>query len=75
MRSSVIEERTIHPCDEKGASGCVVLGYPQFYGRFGFQPVRDLILPDVPAEYFLAVLGNTTPAGTVSYHEAFNAVD
>ena len=58
---------------EKGASGCVVLGEPEYYGRFGFQADQNLVLPNVPAEYFQAIfLGSSRPRGTVSYHEAFN---
>lgn len=57
-----------------GASGCVVLGDPSYYSRFGFKVEPSLILPDVPAEYFLAVsFGGPPPTGTVSYHESFAA--
>ena len=57
-----------------GASGCVVLGDPDFYHRFGFRTEASLILPDVPPEYFQAVtLQGPAPSGTVSYHEAFLA--
>ena len=35
---------------EQGAAGCVLLGEPEFYGRFGFRGDPTLILPDVPAE-------------------------
>lgn len=59
---------------ERGATGCVVLGDPSYYERFGFGVEPDLILPDVPPEYFMAVaFGRSTPRGVVSYHEAFNA--
>ncbi len=57
-----------------GADGCVLLGDPDFYSRFGFRPLAGLILPDVPPEYFQALpLGLQTPQGTVSYHPAFAA--
>ena len=57
-----------------GAAGCVVLGDPQFYGRFGFKANGALRLPGVPAEYFMAVaFGAAMPSGEVSYHEAFRA--
>jgi putative acetyltransferase len=59
---------------ERGAAGCVLLGAPEYYGRFGFRPDPNLILPDVPFEYFQAIsLGTSRPHGTVSYHDAFNA--
>lgn len=58
----------------RGASGCVVLGEPHYYGRFGFQADPGLILPGVPPEYFQAIsLDASRPRGTVSYREAFKA--
>jgi len=61
---------------ERGAAGCVLLGEPEYYSRFGFQVDPNLILPDVPPEYFQAIsLDSSRPHGTVSYHEAFNAQD
>jgi putative acetyltransferase len=38
-----------------GASGCVLLGDPDDYGRFGFKAVDGLAYPSVPAEYFQAL--------------------
>jgi predicted N-acetyltransferase YhbS len=59
---------------EQGAAGCVLLGEPEFYGRFGFRADPALILPDVPAEYFQAIsFDSSRPHGVVSYHGAFNA--
>ena len=56
------------------ASGCVLLGDPKYYGKFGFENVPELALPGVPPEYFQAVtFCEQFPAGTVSYHEAFAA--
>lgn len=57
-----------------GSAGCVVLGEPSFYGRFGFRTVPGLVLPGVPAEYFQALpFGHDLPAGTVAYLAAFEA--
>jgi len=57
-----------------GAAGCVLLGEPGYYSRFGFQADPHLILRNVPPQYFLAIsLDSSRPHGTVSYHEAFNA--
>jgi putative acetyltransferase len=59
---------------DRGASGCVVLGEPAYYGRFGFQADPNLILPGVPPEYFQAAsFDSSRPRGTVTYDEAFNA--
>ncbi|MGV3656077.1 MAG: GNAT family N-acetyltransferase [Noviherbaspirillum sp.] len=56
----------------QGASGCVVLGDPSYYQRFGFTSQASLVLPDVPSEYFMALsFGPAMPTGTVTYHPAF----
>ncbi len=58
---------------EQGAAGCVVLGDPSYYQRFGFKPEARLVLPGVPSEYFMALsFGQVVPAGTVTYHPAFS---
>lgn len=55
-----------------GAKGCVVLGEPAFYGRFGFRSGSDLRYPDAPARYFQWINFAGEPvSGTVSYHPAF----
>ncbi|MGA4634755.1 GNAT family N-acetyltransferase [Pseudomonas solani] len=57
-----------------GAAGCVLLGDPGYYGRFGFAVQPGLELPGVPAEYFQALLlKGEWPVAEVSYHKAFEA--
>lgn len=59
----------------KGACGCVVLGDPGYYGRFGFKPYAGLELPGVPQEYFQTLsFGGDLPTGTVRYHASFDVV-
>lgn len=59
---------------QHGAHGCVLLGNPGYYGRFGFRATPDLVLPGVPPEYFQALhLGTATTRGSVTYHSAFEA--
>lgn len=59
---------------ERGASGCALVGDPAYYSRFGFKPVSGLVLPDVPPEYFQALsFGPSIPCGVVTFHEAFRA--
>jgi len=71
---SALMQEALKILEELGASGCVLLGDPDYYNRFGFKPKESLILPDVPPEYFQAVLfSGTFPSGEVTYHEAFNA--
>jgi putative acetyltransferase len=57
-----------------GAAGCVVLGEPDYYSRFGFKSDPRLVLPGVPAEYFQAIaFDGTLPAGQVTYDASFEA--
>ena len=54
------------------AAGCVVLGDPYYYGRFGFQASPHLSLDDVPAAYFLGLrFKEHAVLGAVEYHTAF----
>lgn len=56
----------------QGVEGVVLLGEPKYYGRFGFEPQSNLILPGVPSEYFLVLsLAHKIPTGEVAYHSAF----
>lgn len=54
------------------AQGCVVLGDPGYYARFGFAHDPALTFPGVPQEYFQRiVLAGAPPSGEVSYSAAF----
>ena len=56
------------------AAGCVVVGDPRYYSRFGFRPEPTLVYPGLPAEYFQAItIAGVVPRGTVEYHESFSA--
>lgn len=71
---SRLVEKALDAIEEKGAAGCVVLGEPGYYGRFGFKVEPGLILPEVPPEYFQALSFRGEPArGEVSFHAAFSA--
>ena len=57
-----------------GAAGCVVLGEPAFYGKFGFSHDPDITYADVPSPYFQVMdFGAQRPTGPVEYHPAFQA--
>ena len=59
---------------QAGAAGCVVLGEPAYYGRFGFRVEPLLVLEGVPPGYFQALhLAGAPARGTVTYHPAFAA--
>lgn len=56
-----------------GARGCVLVGDPAFYHRFGFAPLPGLVYPDLPAEYFMGLaFGKTQPTGIVAFDPAFD---
>lgn len=57
---------------EMGAAGCVVLGEPGYYARFGFSHDPELIYPGPPPEYFQRMALNGNPErGEVRYAPAF----
>jgi putative acetyltransferase len=58
----------------QGAAGCLLLGNPGYYRRFGFENDPDLRYPGAPPEYFMRLtFGGSDPAGQVEYHAAFGA--
>jgi putative acetyltransferase len=57
-----------------GAAGCVVLGDPGYYGRFGFAYDPGLTYGDIPPGYFQRLtLTGAAPKGEVAYHAGFDA--
>lgn len=58
-----------------GASGCVLVGEPEYYKRFGFRHQNRLIYDGVPREYFLVQPFNKEiPSGEVKYHNLFDTI-
>ncbi|WP_158812931.1 GNAT family N-acetyltransferase [Methylocapsa sp. S129] len=57
------------------AGGCIVLGAPAYYSRFGFAAHPRLRFAGAPPEHFMALkFGNAFPSGIVTYHSAFSQV-
>ncbi len=57
-----------------GGKGCVLVGEPKYYERFGFKNLPDLVLDGVPQEYFLALpFGEEKIRGKVMFHQGFTA--
>lgn len=57
-----------------GGRGCALVGAPNYYQRFGFRNIPDLVLEGVPQEVFLALpFTEDVPRGTVVFHEGFLA--
>lgn len=57
-----------------GAQGCVLVGDPGYYQRFGFRNFPDLSHAGVPPENLLVLPFDTRiPHGVVIFHQAFSA--
>ncbi|MEJ2717394.1 MAG: N-acetyltransferase [Deltaproteobacteria bacterium] len=58
----------------RGAEGCVLVGDPHYYERFGFRNIPDLTFEGAPQENFLALpFHNKVPRGSVAFHPGFSA--
>ncbi len=64
----------LHRLRALGADGCVVLGEPGYYCRFGFVSDPELRYGAVPAGYFQRIVfRGSPPTGEVAYHSGFGA--
>ncbi|MBW7471693.1 GNAT family N-acetyltransferase [Marinobacter sp. F4218] len=68
IRQGLAQLREMH------ARGCCLVGYPEYYRKFGFDNVPELVHEGVPPEVFLAMsFDGNIPQGTVTFHEGFKA--
>jgi putative acetyltransferase len=59
---------------ELGAGGCMLVGDPSYYSRFGFNPSPENAPPGQPPESFMVkVLRGELPIGPIFFHEAFGS--
>jgi putative acetyltransferase len=57
-----------------GAKGCMLVGDPAYYARFGFKNRPELIHEGIPQQFFQVLgFGDDAPRGTVKFHKAFEA--
>jgi len=57
---------------ERAVAGCVVVGNPELYRKYGFQNDAGMTYADVAPQYFLTQPLSSTPAsGMVTFHAAF----
>lgn len=57
---------------ERGAAGCIVVGDPGYYARFGFESAPEHAPDDQPIEYFMVKrIRDVRPAGRFRFHPAF----
>jgi putative acetyltransferase len=70
---SALIETGLAQLRRQGSRGCVVLGEPGYYRRFGFAADPNLRLGGVPAEYFQRLMFKEQRCGgLVKYHPAFD---
>ena len=71
---SRLMEAALQALRDRGAAGCMLVGDPGYYRRFGFEAARGLTYPGVPPEYFMAVsFGPPLPGGVATFHAGFAA--
>ena len=59
---------------DMGGQGCALVGDPNYYKRFGFKNIPDLIHEGIPQEVFLVLpFDEKIPQGTVMFHKGFLA--
>ena len=59
---------------DRGAGGCVLVGEPAYYRRFGFRSDPGLTYMRFASPYFqYLILKCDPPAGDVTYHSAFSS--
>lgn len=57
-----------------GAKGCVLVGDPGYYNRFGFKSLPNIVVEGVPQEYVLVMpFEENNTRGTVVFHIGFTA--
>ncbi|HYI42461.1 MAG TPA: N-acetyltransferase [Sphingomicrobium sp.] len=57
-----------------GANGCLVVGEPDYYRRFGFTQLAAITYGEIPPAYLQAIrFAGAPPRGEVRYHLAFDA--
>ena len=62
----------LHRLGAMSSAGCVLLGSPQYYGRFGFEYDPDLYYQGARPGYFQRLpLNGSSPKGEVTYHSSF----
>jgi putative acetyltransferase len=59
---------------DMNAQGSCLVGHPDYYRKFGFKNMPELVLVGVPQEVFFALsFDGHTPQGTVTFHDGFKA--
>jgi putative acetyltransferase len=57
-----------------GCKGCVLVGDPAYYSRFGFRNSPELVYEGISQEYVLVLpFDKKTPQGKIIFHQGFSA--
>lgn len=71
---TALMERGLAALHALGAKGCVLVGDPAYYQRFGFRSDSGLVVDGVPPENVLALPFAESPSrGRVLFHDGFAA--
>ncbi|WP_418648082.1 GNAT family N-acetyltransferase [Thauera butanivorans] len=71
---SKLMRSALQDLEGRGASGCVLVGDPAYYSKFGFKHQDSLTYPDLPPEYFQVIaFSHPVPPGIAIFHRAFDA--
>ena len=56
------------------AKGCILVGHPEYYARFGFVLSSSNAPSGQPSDFFMVKsLGSPIPSGPIAFHMAFNS--
>ncbi len=70
---SLVEEG-LSALKEVGGQGCALVGEPDYYKRFGFKNVAELVHEGIRQEVFVVLpLAEKVPQGMVVFHKGFLA--
>jgi predicted N-acetyltransferase YhbS len=71
---SALIERGLSMLRDRTAAGCVLVGDPNYYSRFGFRHDRAVILEGMPSEYSMVLrFQSNEDGGSVKFHPAFSS--
>lgn len=70
---STLIEQGLAMLRERGALGCILVGNPDYYRRFGFEVSPENSPQEDYAEFFMiTTFSDTVPSGKFAFHAAFD---
>ncbi|MGB3211679.1 MAG: N-acetyltransferase [Desulforhopalus sp.] len=70
----ILINRGLSMLKESNRKGCVLVGDPGYYKRFGFANIPELVYEGIPQEFFLVLpFTENVSQGNVVFHEGFFA--